>query len=221
MCSSGFLRATEHSAQHTDFTWQSSCWWKLLRILFPAIQWIICPWIWRDKGIHVWWDEGQIMKVIHQKKQPKSSRFYLLVSFTKPHEKSWKRKHSSNGFVSQHFFTWGWDQKSLGFCLQSEEESEFLHAVVKQAGQTFQSYLWRKQIFVIFNDCQAAKICFKILLKSLVNHFQATHFSIWDWQTLKLVLFYNLGSVSPGTQVPFPTPTCSRPTSMPTGVRDC
>ena len=43
-----------------------------------------------DVGIHVLmvlWDEGQIMKVINLKKQPKNSRFYSLVSFTKPHEK--------------------------------------------------------------------------------------------------------------------------------------
>ena len=25
-----------------------------------------------DEGIHVWWDEGQIMKVINLKKQPKN-----------------------------------------------------------------------------------------------------------------------------------------------------
>ena len=35
------------------------------------------------------------------------------------------------------------------------------------------------------------KICFKMLMKSLVNHFLSTDFSIGDWQTLKLVLFYN------------------------------
>ena len=94
------------------------------------------------------------MKVINLKKQAKNSRFYSLVSFTRPHEKPWKRKHSSNCFVSQHFFTWEWDQKSIDFHLQWEEESDFLHAVAIQAGQKFRSNLWRKQIFVIFNDCQ-------------------------------------------------------------------
>ena len=47
---------------------------------------ITCRWISRDEGIHVWWDEGQIMKVIDLKKQPKNSRLNLLVSSTKPHE---------------------------------------------------------------------------------------------------------------------------------------
>ena len=94
------------------------------------------------------------MKVINLKKQAKNSRFYSLVLFTRPHEKPWKRKHSSNCFVSQHFFTWGWDQKSIYFDLQWEEESDFLYAVAIQAGQKFQSKLRRKQIFVIFNDCQ-------------------------------------------------------------------
>ena len=81
------------------FSWQSSWWWKLLRLLSPTAQWIICGWISRDEGIHVWWDEGQIMKVINLKKQPKNSKFYSLVSFTKAPEKPWKRKHSSDCFV--------------------------------------------------------------------------------------------------------------------------
>ena len=36
------------------------------------------------EGIHVWWDEGQIMEVINLKKQAKNSRFYSLVLFTRP-----------------------------------------------------------------------------------------------------------------------------------------
>ena len=47
-----------------------------------------------------------------------------------------------------------WDQKSIDFHLQWEEESDFLHAVAIQAGQKNRSNLRRKQIFVIFNDCQ-------------------------------------------------------------------
>ena len=34
------------------------------------------------------------------------------------------------------------------------EESNFLHAVAIKAGQNFQSNLCKKQIFIIFNDCQ-------------------------------------------------------------------
>ena len=94
------------------------------------------------------------MKVIDLKKQPKNSRFYSLVSFTKPHEKPWKRKHSFHCFVSQHFFTWGWDQCSPHPHLQIGEECWFFIAVAVQAGQKFQSNLWRKQISLIFNDCQ-------------------------------------------------------------------
>ena len=44
-------------------------------------------WTSRGEGIHVRWDEGQIMKVIDLKKQAKNSRFYSLVLFTRPHEK--------------------------------------------------------------------------------------------------------------------------------------
>ena len=109
---------------------------------------LICCWILSDEGIHLLWE------VINLKKQTKNSRFYSLVFFTKPHEKPWKRKHLSNCFVSQHFFTWGWDQKSIYFDLQSEEESYVLHAVAIQAGQKFLSNLWRKQILDVFNNCQ-------------------------------------------------------------------
>ena len=107
------------------FSWQSSWWWRLLRILFLATQWIICYWILHGERIHVWCDEGQIMKVIDVKKQAwAKNSFYSLISFTRPHEKPWKRKHSSNCFVSQHFFTWGWDPKPIDFDLQCKEESD-------------------------------------------------------------------------------------------------
>ena len=69
----------------------------------------ICGWILDDEGIHVQWDLCQIMKVTGLKKQPKNSRFYSLVLFTKP-QKTWNIKHSSHCFVCQHFFTKGWDQ---------------------------------------------------------------------------------------------------------------
>ena len=124
-----------------------------------------------DVGIHVLmvlWDEGQIMKVINLKKQPKKSRFYSLVQFTKPHERPWKRKHSSHCFVSQHFFTWGWDQISINFNLQWKEESDFLYAVAKQAGQKFLSNLVENRSLL---SSMTAKICIKMLMKTSVNHF--------------------------------------------------
>ena len=66
------------------------------------------------------------MMVIDLKKQAKNS----LVSLTRPHEnlKPWKGKHSSDYIVSQHFYTWEWDQKPImiDFHLQWEEESDFL-----------------------------------------------------------------------------------------------
>ena len=74
--------------------------------LLPS-ELICCSWILCDEWIHILWEEGQIMKVIDLNKQPKISRLYLLVLFTKPHEMPWTRKHSSHCFVSQHFFTWG------------------------------------------------------------------------------------------------------------------
>ena len=48
ICSFWELKTT-----HT-FSWQSSWWWILLMISFPATQWIICRWISRDEGIVGW-----------------------------------------------------------------------------------------------------------------------------------------------------------------------
>ena len=122
MCSFWELQSTQ------TFSWQSSWWWKLLRISFPATQWFISCWISRCEGIHGWWDEGQIMKIItgNLKEQAKNLRFYSLVLFTRPHEKQWKRKHSSNCFVSQHFFTWGWasETKSQLILICNEKKNQ-------------------------------------------------------------------------------------------------
>ena len=137
------------------------------------------------------------MKVINLKMQAKNSRFYSLVLFTRPHEKQWKRKHSSYCFVSQHFFTWGWDQKSINFDLQWEEESDFLHAVAIQAGQKFQSNFWRKQIFVIFNDCQdmlqnVDEIISQPFPVNWVFNFETLIDKLWGWFYFTIIfLDYN------------------------------
>ena len=69
---------------------------------------------------------------------------------------AWKRKPSSHFSVSQHFFTWGSSSFLICNNVHFEEELDFLQAVATQAGpgQKFQSNLRRKQIFVLFNDCQ-------------------------------------------------------------------
>ena len=92
--------------QSTTFSWQSSWWWKLLRILFPTIQWII-SWL----GLALWWNSHLVGWMSdyegHWSKEATNQFKILLVLFTKPHEKPWKRKNSFYCFVSQHFFTWG------------------------------------------------------------------------------------------------------------------
>ena len=118
----------------------------------------------------------------HWSKEASKEFKILFIGFV--YNATWKamrKKASSNCFVSQHFFTWGWDQKSIDFDLQWEEESDFLNAVaiffhlrmrpkvyrfwsamrrrirffcmLWQAGQKIRSNR-RKQIFVIFNNCQ-------------------------------------------------------------------
>ena len=73
--------------------------------VLPSEFKFICSscWISRDEGIHFqpWWDEGQIMKVIDLKKQPKNSRFHW--HHLQIHMKAMQKKHSSHCFVSHHF----------------------------------------------------------------------------------------------------------------------
>ena len=142
-------------------------WWKLLKILFPATQWIICGWILRGEGIHIQWDEGQIMKVIYLKKQAKNSRFYSLVSFTRPHEKPWKRKHSSNSPTFLHL-------RMRPKAHRLGEENNFFYMLWQ--------YKLDKNFYLTFEknwsllSSMTAKICFKILMKSLVDHFSQQSF---------------------------------------------
>ena len=65
--------------------------------------------------------------------------WYHLQSHMKSHEN--KSIHSC--FVSQHFLTWGWDQKFIIFDMQLEleEESDFLHDVAIQAGQNLKKLI--------------------------------------------------------------------------------
>ena len=88
------------------------------------------------------------MKVIYLKKHPKNSRFCSVV-FLQTHIKN--HKNESIHIFSQHFFTWGWDKKFMVLICNLKN---LLHAVAIQAGQKFQSNLWIKQIFLVFNDCQ-------------------------------------------------------------------
>ena len=98
--------------------------------------------------------------------------WYCLQSHMKSHG---EKKHSLHWFVSQHFFSWQLGQKFwvVIFDLQLEEESDFLHAVVIQAGQKFQFSLCKNRSFL---SSMTAKICFKMLMKSLVNHFPSMEF---------------------------------------------
>ena len=143
-----FLRVTEL----TDFSWQSSWWWKLFKLSFPATQWIICRWISRDERLQVQWNEGQTMKVIDLKKQQKNTRFYSLASFTKPDEKPWKRKHSSYCFVSN--ISWIEDETKSPLILICNEKKNQIFYMLLQCKLDNESNLQRKQIFVIFNDCK-------------------------------------------------------------------
>ena len=144
-----FLRATEHMT----FSWQSSWWWKYLKILFPAMVWIHMSLISCDEGIHIQWDEGQIMKVIYFKKQPKNSKFYWLISFTKPHKSHEKERIypiALSPNISSHD-----DETESSLFLSAIGRRIRLFTCCRNTSRTkFQSDLWGKRIFAIFNHCQ-------------------------------------------------------------------
>ena len=143
-----------------------------------------------DEEIRVLWNECQIMIIIYLKKQPKNSRFYSLVSFTKPHEKPWKRKHSSN--LSPNISSLEDETKSQSTLICSEKKNQiFLHVVAIQAGQKIQSNLQRKQIFVICNACQdMLQNVDEIISQPGISHqmgFQSEIDKHWSW------LYYTTG----------------------------
>ena len=65
-------------AMHIDFQLTEFLMMELSQDIVSPSE-FICSWIFHDEGIHIWWDEGQIMKVIDLKKQPKNSRSYSMV----------------------------------------------------------------------------------------------------------------------------------------------
>ena len=90
--------------------------------------------------------------IINLKKQPKNSRFfhwYCLQRYMKSHEKESIHPISLSCNVSQHFFNWELNQKFIIFDLQLEEESDMNRSLLSS---------------------MPAKICFKMLIKWLINH---------------------------------------------------
>ena len=135
------------------------------------------------------------MKIINLKKQAKNSRFCslaLLLLFTRPHEKPWKRKHSWHTHLialSPNISSLENEAKSPSILICNEKKNQIFYMLWQ--------YKLDKNFDLTFEENRSllssmtAKICFKMLMKLLVNHFLSTEFSIGDWQTLKLVLFYN------------------------------
>ena len=80
-----------------------------------------------------------------------------------------------------------------GFLSAIRRRIRFLHAIaIIQAGQKVQSKIWRKQIFVFFNDCKdRLQNVDEIIHWPFPVNRVFIDFSIGGWQTLKLVLFYN------------------------------
>ena len=138
-------------------------------------MWLDLAW-WRNSHCHsVGWRsdyEGHLSDYeghVSKDHQQRIQEAYSLVLFIKPHEKPWKRKHSSNWFVSHHFFSWGWNQEFIDFDLQLDEESDFLHDVALQENRALLSSM-------------TAKICFKMLMKSLVDHFPSNSNRVFNWK---------------------------------------
>ena len=96
------------------------------------------------------------MEIINLKQQPKIGKEFPFLFIGIVYKATWKakeKKRSSHCSVSQHFFTWGWDQQFIVSDLQLDEE-DFLHAVaiLWQAGQIFNLTLEVDRS--LFNNCQ-------------------------------------------------------------------
>ena len=129
--------------------------------------------LWRSS---IWRSKQRIQDFIH---------WYRLQGHMKSHEKE-----------SIHLIALSPNISSL----ENETKSPSIFICNEKKNQIFYM-LWQykldKNLDLTFEENRSllssmtAKICFKMLMKSSVNHFQSTEFSIRDWQTLKLVLFYN------------------------------
>ena len=106
------------------FSWESSWWWKLLRILFPATHgsYVAGSCVVKNSRVVGWRSDYDG----HQSKE--ASKEFKISFIGIVYKATWKamKKHSSYCIVSQHFFTWGWDQISINFDLQWEEVSVFI-----------------------------------------------------------------------------------------------
>ena len=105
------------------------------------------------------------MIIIYLKKQPKNSRFYSLVSFTKPHEKPWKRKHSSN--LSPNISSLEDETKSQSTLICSEKKNQIFYMLWQYKLDKKFNPTFKENRFLL--SAMHVKICFKMLMKSLVN----------------------------------------------------
>ena len=48
---------------------------------YPVNSYLVCHWISRDENLHVQLNEGQIMKVIDLKKQPKNKILFIGIVY--------------------------------------------------------------------------------------------------------------------------------------------
>ena len=131
--------------------------------------------LWQDEG----WDEGHIMtvKVIDLKKQPKNSRFYSLVLFIKSHEKPWKKAfiprlclptfHHLRMRPKVHCF-WPAIRRRIWFfyMLWQYKLDKNFNLTFEESRSLLSSMPWLPR--------------YALTMKSLVNHFQSSKFSIED-----------------------------------------
>ena len=175
------------------------------------------PWVSRDEEIHVLWDEGQILKVIDQQKQPQNSRFYSLVLFTKPYEKRWKR--SSHCFVSQHFFTWGLDQKIMvfdlhWFCNEKENQIFFMllrYKLNKKINLTWSSCSKRWRVYLRIRGSEFTTESFMLdsILKSILKLVTKWFLQAAQLQANSLIIQSGNAPSVTGRSLPVPFPPLS------------
>ena len=122
----------------------------------------ICRWISRDETIHVWWDEGQIMKVINQKKQPNNSRFCSLVSFTKL--KSHEKENIHPTALSPNISSLEDETKISSFLTCNQKKNQIFYMLLQYKSDKIFDLAFEENRSLL--SSMTAKICLKMLMKS-------------------------------------------------------
>ena len=129
------------------------------------------------------------MKVVNLKKPPKDSRFYFLLYSLQSHMKIHEKESIHPIALFLNISSLEVQTKSPFILICNEKKNQIFDMLLQCKLDKNFNLTWEESRSLPVLSSMIAKICFKMLMKSFVNHFQWTEFSIRHWQTL--ILFYN------------------------------